>query len=257
MLRIFTDGSSVGNGRKDAKAGYAVVYPDALADSWGDSLGCATNQTAELTAIYEGLVRGKTLMGSPSELRVCIFTDSEYAINCLTKWVAGWKKRDWKTAEGKPVVHRDLIERILAELRLYDSHMFTHVKAHTGGKDEMSTWNQVADDLARKAAETGTRVPYEAPSKEAKDTYAPVLEGIPLAVMGAPVSEKTLIQSLKDNLGALDDSALSSALLTALKKTLTARGYSLDKSVMSKQPHYRLVLSTVTQHESLLPSPPS
>lgn len=243
MLRIYTDGSCTNNGRKGARAGYAVVYPDYPSKTWGDTLGEATNQTAELTAIYEGLREGKTVAGDPGHTQAKIYTDSEYSINCLTKWVSGWKKKGWKTSEGKPVVHREIIEKILEELGAYASYVFTHVKAHTGGSDEHSKWNQVADDVARKAAEDGKRVTLEDLNvKVTRDIESTeyVLPGIPLALMGAPISERDLLKALKENLGSLDESALNSALLSALKKTLQNRSYDLEKSKIFKMNHYRL-----------------
>ena len=243
MLRIYTDGSCVNNGRKNATAGYAVVYPDKIADSWGSPLESGTNQAAELRAIYEGLLKGKTLMGDPAEIQARVYTDSEFSINCLTKWVVGWRKKNWMTAEGKPVVHRVIIEKIIEELGHYSGYVFTHVKAHTGGTDEHSKWNQIADDLARKAVEEKRTVKMsdletKVVRGEATDN---AIEGIPLALMGAPISEDALITSLKQNLDSLDRDALKSALISAFKKTLQLRNYSLEKSKIHKTLHYRLV----------------
>jgi ribonuclease HI len=243
MIRLFTDGSSINNGKKNSRAGYAVVYPDRLPESWGDILpsgGSQTNQTAELTAIYEGL----RAIPSKEDSTAHVYTDSEYSINCLTKWVTGWKKRDWKTADGKPVVHRELIEKIMVELKKFSGHIFTHVKAHTGGDDEESRYNQIADDLARKAVETGGRVNGTDLTVKVIRTGNPtdtVLTGIPLAIMGAPIPEKDLLTALVHNLGSLDDAALKNALISALRKTLAAKNYDLETSKSNKTVHYRLV----------------
>lgn len=249
MLKIYTDGSCVNNGKKSAKAGFGVIYPDKLVESWGEPLpedSSHTNQTAELTAIYEGLKRGAVIMGNPIDLTVQIYTDSEYSINCLTKWVAGWKRNNWKTSTGKPVVHRDIIEKIMDELKHYSGHIFTHVKAHTDAEDEQSVWNAKVDELARQACEKGTRVTYAdlGEIKIIKRTIEPtahVLEGIPLALMGGPISEKDLFEALKNNLNSLDQTALKTALISALKKTLSLKKYDLEKSKIFKTPHYKLV----------------
>ena len=246
MLRIFTDGSCTNNGRKGARAGYGVIYPDILAASWGCPIGGGTNQTAEMTAILEGLRKGTTLMGDPAEIIVHIFTDSEYSINCLTKWVSGWRKRDWKTAEGKPVVHRELIERILEQLKLYSGHVFIHVKAHTDGTDENSKWNNEADNIAKKAVEDNKEIKYadfRETLKVVRNT-APsdhVLTGIPLAIMGAPISEKVLVAAVRSNFDSLDADILGSALISALKKTLLKRKFNLEKTKIFKTPHYSLI----------------
>jgi ribonuclease HI len=241
MMKVYTDGSSVNNGKKNARAGYAVVYPDRLGESWGDIITgpSQTNQTAELTAIYEGI----RCVASKEDITIHIYTDSEYSINCLTKWVTGWKKRDWKTSDGKPVVHREIIEKILIELKQFAGYVFTHVKAHTNGEDDDSRYNQIADDLARKAVEKGERVMYTGEVKIVRmgESTDEVLKGIPLAIMGPPISEKDLFKAMIENLGSLDDDALKSALLTALRKTLQKNNYELEKSKVFKTVHYRLV----------------
>ena len=91
MIRIYTDGSCINNGRAGNRGGYAAVYPDFLELSFGCPLpdtSSQTNQTAELTAIYEGLSKLKDITKT-EELVGLICTDSEYSINCLTKWVVG------------------------------------------------------------------------------------------------------------------------------------------------------------------------
>ena len=43
--------------------------------------------------------------------KVEVNTDSQFVINCITKWIKNWKKNGWKTASGKPVINKDdLIE---------------------------------------------------------------------------------------------------------------------------------------------------
>ena len=60
----------------------------------------------ELTAAIEGLKAIK----EPCEVEVV--TDSEYVKNGITTWIHNWKKRNWMTAEKKPVVNQDLWEEL-------------------------------------------------------------------------------------------------------------------------------------------------
>jgi ribonuclease HI len=228
-----------------------VAYPDFLESSFGEPLPSdvpQTNQTAELNAIYGGLERLKTLTPAGERVvRIC--TDSEYSINCLTKWVVGWRKKNWKTAEGKDVVHRVVIEKILDSLKEFGGHQFVHVKAHTGAADDDSRWNDVVDRLARKAVDDKRRVGYE--ELESKivragaggpgDATAEVLTGIPLAIMGGPLSEDALCASIRANLDSLDPKFLKTALISALKKTLNAKAYDLEKTKIHKQTAYKLI----------------
>ncbi len=59
--------------------------------------------------------------------------------------------------------------------------------------------------------------------------------------MGGPISEKDLFEALKKNLNSLDQTALKTALISALKKTLSLKKYDLEKSKIFKTPHYKLI----------------
>jgi ribonuclease HI len=255
MLSIYTDGSSINNGRKNSRGAYAAVYPSLPSESFGRPLpadGSQTNQTAELTGILEGIRTLKGIGSIPSlGLRIC--TDSEYSINCLTKWVSGWRKRDWKTSEGKPVVHRVLLEAILKELEGVP-HQFVHVKAHTGGEDTDSKWNDMADQLANKAATEKKEVKIsDLTDKVVRlgTSVDDVLSGIPLKIMGAPLSETDLVKAVLANTGSLDQKFLSAALISALKKTLQAKAYDLEKTKIHGAVAYRLIEKTHLTIEKL------
>lgn len=256
MLSIYTDGSSINNGRKNSRGAYAAVYPDSPEFSFGRPLapeGSQTNQTAELTGILEG-IRGLKTQRSVSGMVVRICTDSEYSINCLTKWVSGWRKKDWKTSEGKPVVHRVILEDILKELEGLGGHQFVHVKAHTGGDDTDSKWNDCADQLANKAAGEGKEVRMSDLTEKVVrvgTSVDNVLSGIPLKIMGAPLSETDLVKAILANTGSLDVKFLTTALISALKKTLNAKAYDLEKSKVHGAVAYRLVEKTHLTIEKL------
>ena len=75
-----------------------------------------------------------------------VICDSQYVINCCTRWMSGWKKRGWRKADNKPVLNVDLLKQIdeaLAGRRV----TFQWVKGHAG-----HPLNEKADDLARAAA---------------------------------------------------------------------------------------------------------
>jgi len=256
MLSLYTDGSSLNNGRKNSRGAYAAVYPHAPDMSFGRPLAeenSQTNQTAELTGILEGLRCLRTFNGCTGVVvRIC--TDSEYSINCLTKWVPGWRKRDWKTSEGKPVVHRVLLEAILKEAELFAGYQFVHVKAHTGGEDTDSKWNNYADQLANKAATEKREVKLaDLTDKVVRlgTSADDVLSGIPLKIMGAPLSETDLVKSILENTTSLDQKFLSASLISALKKTLQSKAYDLEKTKIHGGVAYRLVEKTHLTIEKL------
>lgn len=73
-----------------------------------------TNQRAELTAV------ARALDHVPIDRAVLIHTDSNYSIQCLTKWFQNWEKNNWRSSSGKAVENKDLIEPIIARIRERD-----------------------------------------------------------------------------------------------------------------------------------------
>ena len=149
-MRVFTDGACSLNGRPGAKAGYAVWFPDHLRFSMSERLPAnepQTNQRAEMSAIHKAAMILEE-NGFHDE-NIVIYTDSEYSINCLTKWMPGWVSRGWKTSAGGDVLHRDLIEDTAKRLAKFKSYRFVHVRAHTGGEDDLSKQNDAVDRMAR------------------------------------------------------------------------------------------------------------
>ncbi len=160
-MEAYCDGSSLGNGRKDACGGIGIFFGDGHA--WNHSEGFVgtaerkvTNQTMELTAILQTLLicARRGVRGD-----VTVLTDSMYSINCLTCWVHKWKSNGWKTAAGKPVLNRELIQDILAAMEALDAVEFVHVRSHTAAPAQEDSpayarWygNHMADRLATEAA---------------------------------------------------------------------------------------------------------
>jgi ribonuclease HI len=76
---------------------------------------------------------------------ILIVTDSKYVLDGLTKWIKGWKKRGWKTADGKPVKNQDLWLRLDAATQTHRVK-WEWVRGHDGHEG-----NERADALARAA----------------------------------------------------------------------------------------------------------
>jgi ribonuclease HI len=86
-----------------------------------------------------------------------IYTDSKYGMDVLNTWSAGWEAKGWKKADGKPVLHTDIIIPMYELWKTIRSRArLTHVAAHTGATDPISQGNAMADSLATEAtAATG------------------------------------------------------------------------------------------------------
>jgi ribonuclease HI len=138
------DGAAKGN---PGPAGWAFVIADSAGTPrrWqAGPLGHSTNNVGELTALERLLAA--TDPAAALEVRL----DSTYTRDAVTKWLKGWKRNGWKTAAGKPVANRELIESIDARLEGRDV-TFVYVPAHQVDGDPL---NAIADQAASDAART-------------------------------------------------------------------------------------------------------
>ncbi|CAL2032197.1 hypothetical protein CAEBREN_25363 [Caenorhabditis brenneri] len=149
-LDIFTDGAAFRNGRWDAKGGWAFVYEmnGNLVQRKGHiPFGKQSNNLSEFQGILEGIKHAY----SEKIYNITIGTDSQYAINSLTKWFWKWRKNGWKTSYGTDVKNREIIETIRSWMKAIDDQggnvRLKHVPGH--GTNEL---NNLADSLAKKAA---------------------------------------------------------------------------------------------------------
>lgn len=163
---------------------------------------------------------------------IILYTDSDYSINCLTKWLTGWVNRNWKTSEGKDVLHQDLIRDTSSRLAKFKSHRFVHVRAHTGGEDDLSKQNDVVDKMARGTIDDTVRL-VEPP---AIDDLFP---GCPLRLMGPPVVQTELLDWMRANLGTMDRAVIDKHLLKAFAELCKARDVTLTKQTIAKRPMLR------------------
>ena len=141
------DGASKGN---PGPAGWAWVIadPQGRPERWeAGPLGTATNNVGELTALEQ------LLEAVDPGTRMQVRMDSQYAMKAVTQWLPGWKRNGWKTAAGKPVANRELVERI-DELLTERDVEFVYVPAHQVGGDPL---NAIADQAASDAATTQRR----------------------------------------------------------------------------------------------------
>ncbi|MFL5320136.1 MAG: ribonuclease H [Myxococcaceae bacterium] len=142
----FADGSSLSNPGGPGGTGFIVFDRAHSALRYGanrftdDGVFAVTNNRMELRAVLEALD------GLPEGSTVEVCSDSRYVVDALSKWIHGWRRRNWKTAEGNDVLNRDLIEAIDARTRgLRISWQW--VRGHNG-----HPLNELVDALANSAA---------------------------------------------------------------------------------------------------------
>ncbi|PHH63983.1 hypothetical protein CDD80_1166 [Ophiocordyceps camponoti-rufipedis] len=150
VLKIWTDGSSLANGKVGSRAGVGVFFGDGDARNVSERLEgeLQTNQRAELMAMV------RALQIAPRAQTVQIVSDSQYSINCVTQWAVGWKLKDWMTATGEKVKNQDLIRAVLDKIderTLAGANTYFHwVKGHSADRG-----NRAADRLAVRGAKIG------------------------------------------------------------------------------------------------------
>ncbi|OJD20048.1 hypothetical protein AJ78_00064 [Emergomyces pasteurianus Ep9510] len=172
-LKIYTDGSSLRNGTTGAKAGVGVYFgPGDESRNVSEPLKGSrqTNQRAELTAII------RALDIAPRHRDVTIFTDSKYAINCVTVWFVNWQRNKWMTAQDKPVENKDLIQSILLKIEertlLNVKTLFEWVRGHS-----RDPGNEAADRLAVNGAQNASLGSNDLSTPEAADDAGDISDG--------------------------------------------------------------------------------
>ncbi|ODP36867.1 ribonuclease HI [Sphingomonas turrisvirgatae] len=138
LVEIATDGACKGN---PGRGGWGVLLRMGTTEkelSGGEAH--TTNNRMELMAAIEGLKALK------KPCRVKLSTDSRYVMDGLTKWIKGWQKNGWKTADRKPVKNSDLWIALLDAAKPHRIE-WLWVKGHAGHPD-----NERADRLASEAA---------------------------------------------------------------------------------------------------------
>jgi ribonuclease HI len=234
-MRVFTDGACSHNGRPGAKAGYAVWFPDAKNLSESARIPDSepqTNQRAELSAIHRAVVILDANGYHNEDIK--IYTDSEYSMNCLTKWISGWVSRGWKTAAGGDVLHKDLIQATSTLLSKFKSHRFVHVRAHTGNEDDLSKNNDIVDRMARATIDTTVKVDIPDPTPEDD-----IFEGCPLRLLGPPVAQTHVLSWVRTNLDKLPADVVNKHLYKLFTEVCKEKSVTLTKQVIQKTPMVR------------------
>jgi ribonuclease HI len=135
VVDIFTDGACSGNPGPGGWGGILRYHGHERELSGFEPL--TTNNRMELMAAIAALEALKR----PSRVR--LHTDSRYVRDGITTWIHDWKRRNWRTADKKPVKNVDLWQRLAAALEPHQVE-FIWVRGHAGHPE-----NERADALAR------------------------------------------------------------------------------------------------------------
>jgi ribonuclease HI len=139
IVDIYTDGACSGN---PGPGGWGAILR--LGTSEKEMFGGerdTTNNRMEMMAVIEAL----RVLKRPVRARV--HTDSQYVQKGISEWMAGWKRRGWKTADKQPVKNVDLWQALDQEASRHDLE-WLWVRGHNGHPE-----NERADALARRGVE--------------------------------------------------------------------------------------------------------
>ena len=137
IVEIFTDGACSGN---PGPGGYGAIlkYNEKIKEISGCELE-TTNNRMEMMAVIKALRQIKR----PCNIKVV--TDSNYVVKGMSEWMPGWIKRNWQTAQKKPVLNRDLWKELVKLNQLHKIE-WEWVRGHHGHPE-----NERCDQLARDA----------------------------------------------------------------------------------------------------------
>ncbi|TEA22688.1 Ribonuclease H1 [Colletotrichum sidae] len=163
FLEIYTDGSSLGNGKANSRAGVGVWFGPGDERNVSERLEgeVQTNQRAELTAILRALEK------TPETRSVRIYTDSTYSRDCVTTWYKTWESKNWKTSIGGEVKNKDLVQairkKIVSRAEAGSEVEFVWVKGHS---------NNAGNAAADRLAVAGAHMSLPAPKHSAESLAA-------------------------------------------------------------------------------------
>jgi ribonuclease HI len=147
---IYTDGACSGN---PGPGGWgAVLMHGATTKELSGGELATTNNRMELM----GAIAALEALKKPCQVE--LHTDSQYVMKGISEWIHNWKRRGWKTADGKPVKNDDLWRR-LDEARARHDVKWRWVKGHAGHE-----FNERADELARQGLKDTVEAASSLPS---------------------------------------------------------------------------------------------
>jgi ribonuclease HI len=149
---VWTDGACRGNPGPGGWAAIVVPAGGGAPLELSGGASHATNNRMEYTAALEGL------RALPAHSRACVVTDSRLMLDSMTKWIAGWKRRGWRTAAGDPVKNQDLVTALEAEIARHAQVRWHWVRGHeTGAAHAHKALNDRADRLAVAASHAASQ----------------------------------------------------------------------------------------------------
>ena len=152
MIKIYTDGSCLGNPGKGGWAAILQFFVSGIKRAEKTVKGCSkktTNNIMELTAVIEAL---KTLKDNAKQHKMIIFTDSQYVQKGVTQWRDSWEYRNFRGVKNAEL-WKELFE-LIDKYNKTDNLEIKYVKAHTN--DSSNTLDEKTNNNVDKIARNST-----------------------------------------------------------------------------------------------------
>jgi ribonuclease HI len=143
-VELYCDGACLGNPGPGGW-GYLLRVHTAAGPREKEASGAepaTTNNRMELRAAIEGL----GALGRPCQVE--LYSDSQYVVKGIQSWLAGWKRKGWRKADGQPVINVELWQALDAQLKTH------RVEAHWVRGHDGHVENERVDRLASEAAKS-------------------------------------------------------------------------------------------------------
>lgn len=137
VIYIWSDGACSGN---PGPGGWGTIVQ--VGDHIEELSGYSPKTTNNIMEMM-GAIMGLKI--TPSSANVIVTSDSQYVVKGMNQWIKGWKKRNWKKADGKPVLNQEYwitLDRLAEERNV----SWEWVKGHADHPQ-----NERCDELARQA----------------------------------------------------------------------------------------------------------
>ena len=186
VVAAATDGACSGNPGPGGW-GALIRFEDGSVEEFGGADPATTNNRMELQAALATLQR---LAELPLHPDLTLRTDSKYLIDGLGSWMAGWKRKGWRTAAGKPVLNQDLWQA-LDQARLAEVPL-RYVKGHSGDPD-----NDRVDQIAVAYSKGRKPTPPPSASPSASRSASRLVASPQPSVDSAPVTLQKLLTRME------------------------------------------------------------
>ena len=153
IIRVYTDGSCLNNGKKNEIEGIGIYFVKNDPRNTSKRIsGKQTNNTAELKAVIEVFhILKKDLHENK---KIIIYSDSEYTIKCSGSFGEDSQKLQCKKKRGQGFIpNHELVKEIYEYFQKYPNVSIEYIRGHTNLLDQHSFGNNEADRLARLATD--------------------------------------------------------------------------------------------------------